>query len=158
MLVPALLAFCAVTLLAAPPASKGYRLAFEDNFSGTALDTAKWSPNYPWGTTHNHMANMQASQITVSGGYLNLKAEHRRSINSPWGYWDNGFNKYISFDYTSGAVHTQNKFHFTRGYLEARIKMPRPQSTWPAILDARRGVAAGNRRDGGAGQPHALFL
>lgn len=118
---------------AAPPSAKGYAMTFEDNFTATALDTTKWSYNYPWGTTHNHMANMQSSQVTLSGGYLNLKAEAFRSIWDPWGAWNEGFNKYINYDYTSGAIHTSGKYNFTRGYMEARIKMPAAQSTWPAF-------------------------
>ncbi|MBC8097797.1 MAG: RICIN domain-containing protein [Akkermansiaceae bacterium] len=134
-----LVAQTSVRIHAAPPPGKNYSIVLEDNFNGTTLDTTKWSYNYPWGTTHNHMANMQASQVTISAGYLNLKAEAFRSIWDPWGYWDNGFNKYISFDYTSGAIHSQGKKHFTRGYFEARIKMPWQTSTWPAFWTLQEG-------------------
>lgn len=129
---PQLFATLALTTAAASAAAPpGYNLVFQDNFDGTTIDSANWSYNYPWGTYHNHMANMQPSQVTVSGGTLKLKAENKRTIWDPWGVNTPGGWK--NLDYTSGAIHSQGKKNFTYGYFEARIKMPVPQSTWPAF-------------------------
>lgn len=46
-----------------------------DDFSGATLDQTKWSYHYPWGTTHNHDAVMDRSQVVVSDGSLKLIAE-----------------------------------------------------------------------------------
>ncbi len=132
ILIAGVLMLATLPALAAPPTGKGYVTVFEDNFSGTSLNTANWSHNYAWGTYHNHMANMNASQVTVSGGFLNLKAENFRSIWQPWGVTFEGFG-YLPFDYTSGAINSFGKKQFTRGYFEARIKMPPAESTWPAF-------------------------
>ena len=40
-----------------PPSIDGnWQLVFQDEFEGNTLDTSKWSPDYPWGNTHNHRA------------------------------------------------------------------------------------------------------
>lgn len=116
-----------------PPPGKGYVQVFADEFVGDTLNTALWSYNYPWGTTHNGQANMRPSQVTVSNGVLTLTAVAERSIWDPWGFWDNNANKYVPFDYTSGTVHTKGKASWRYGYFEGRFKMPAPVSTWPAF-------------------------
>lgn len=116
--------------LSAPPTGKPYVLAFEDNFDGTSLDLSKWSYNYPWGTYHNHMANMQSQQVTVTNGELVLTAIAQRTIWDPWGVNTPGGWK--NLDYTSGAVHTKDHFWVGRGYMEGRFWMPWQWSTWPA--------------------------
>lgn len=132
-------AFSVDAAVGAPPAAKGYVQVFNDEFTGTVLNTSKWNYNYPWGTTHNHRANMQPSQVVVSNGYLHLIAEARRSIWDPWGAWIDSLGKYVPFDYTSGAINSHGKAHFTYGYFEARIKMPWQQSTWPAFWMLQEG-------------------
>ena len=117
---------------AAPPPGKGYAPVLVDEFNGTKLDTTRWSYNYPWGTTHNHQANMQPSQVTVTNGVLTVTAIAKHTAASS-GYWDNGFNKWIPFAYTSGAIHTNGKERFHKGYFEGRFKLPNPVSTWPAF-------------------------
>lgn len=129
----------AAAALAAPPPGKGYVKVFEDNFELNRLDTTKWSHNYPWGTTHNHMANMRPQQVVVTNGTLVITALAERSIWEPWGQWHDGFNKYIPFDYTSGAINTSGKHHFTHGYIEGRFKLPTPLSTWPAFWTLQEG-------------------
>ncbi|MDP4208458.1 MAG: family 16 glycosylhydrolase [Bacteroidota bacterium] len=109
-----------------------WKLFFEDNFNGDTLDFSKWSYNYPWGTLHNHRANMQASQVKVKDGILSLVAKHERTIWDPWGKTDGTFG-YLSYDYTSGAIHSKGKMEVTYGYIEGRFKMPSTLGTWPAF-------------------------
>ncbi len=118
--------------LASPPPGKGYVPVFDDEFTGTSLNTSWWNYNYPWGTYHNGEANMNPSEVFVNNG-LTLQAEDRRSIWNPWGIWSNTFNKYIPFDYTSGTINTDGKESWHYGYFEGRFKMPPATSTWPAF-------------------------
>lgn len=122
---------------AAPPEGSGYgwKLVFEDNFDGTSLDTIKWGYNYTWGTTHNHAANMQSSQVTLSDGKLVLTAENRRSIWDPWGTTVDGV--YWPYDYTSGAIYSKSWFY--QGYFEGSLKLPGGIGTWPAFWMLKSG-------------------
>jgi len=89
-----------------------------DDFAGSTLDQTKWSYNYPWGTTHNHDAVMNPSQVVVRDGSLKLIAER----TGP------------GADFVSGTISTgYNKQTFNGGYIEARIKLPDTPGSWPAF-------------------------
>ncbi len=118
--------------IASPPPGKGYVPVFDDEFTGTTLNTSWWNYNYPWGTYHNAEANMSPAEVFVNNG-LTLQAENKRSIWNPWGFWSNTFNKYIPLDYTSGTINTDGKESWHYGYFEGRFKMPSATSTWPAF-------------------------
>jgi autotransporter-associated beta strand protein len=90
-----------------------------DDFSGTTLDQTKWSYNYPWGTTHNHRATMNADNAVLSNGVLSLVAQRTGS----------GTN-----DFRSGAISSgYTKTTFNGGYIEARILLPDTAGSWPAF-------------------------
>lgn len=121
--------------IAQPPGgTANWNLVFEDNFNGTSLDQSKWSYNYPWGRTHNHRAYMTDTMVTVKDGILTIKAINKRHPSAPAGtnQWESSFG-YLSFDYTSGAIHTQGKFGTTYGYIEGRFKASSTSGTWPAF-------------------------
>lgn len=111
----------------------GWLLVFEDEFNGTELDLSKWSQGYTWGRTHNHRAYMADEQVRVEDGRLKITAIDRRHPNAPDGTnkWSDQFG-YLSFDYTSGAIHSNGKFNVTYGYIEGRFKMS-GHGTWPAF-------------------------
>lgn len=125
------------SLLATPPEGTGYgwKLIFSDEFNNTSLDTTKWGYNYPWSTHHNHAANMQPSQVSVSNGILTLTAENRRSIWDPWGVTVDG--TYWPFDYTSGAIYSKTWIY--QGYFEASLKLSGGIGTWPAFWMLKSG-------------------
>lgn len=109
-------------------------LAFQDDFDGDSLDAKKWSKGYAWGATHNHRAYMAPEQVRIQDGKLVLEAVAKRHPSAPAGtdkYADQ-FG-YLSFDYTSGAVHTNGKFNFTFGKAVARCRIPSTLGTWPAF-------------------------
>jgi beta-glucanase (GH16 family) len=116
-----------------PGASTNWKLVFEDNFDGTKLDQSKWGYNYPWGNTHNHRAYMTDSMVTVKDGILSIKAINKRHPNAPAGTDKYPSFGYLSFDYTSGAIHSKGKFETTYGYIEGRFKVPSTSGTWPAF-------------------------
>lgn len=126
------IAICVSALAYAQP-DKNWNLIFEDEFHGYELDTTKWSYNYTWGKTHNHMAYMDEKQVRVNDGKLHITAIDKRHPDAPDGTdkWAHQFG-YVKFDYTSGAIHSNGKFNITYGYIEGRFKMS-GTGTWPAF-------------------------
>ena len=115
---------------AAPPPSAG--TLFDDEFDGGSLDLSKWQPN--WLGAGNDSVTppvngeeascYDPSQVSVSGGYLHLKAEARSCTA-------NG----KTYSYASGLVNSRSHFTFTHGHLEARVFVPGNGSAenWPAF-------------------------
>jgi autotransporter-associated beta strand protein len=94
-------------------------MLFADEFSGTSVDTYKWGTQFPWGATHNSDSYALASNLSVSNGILTQTAK-RESTNG--------------YDFSSAAMSTgYDKFTFTYGYAEARVKLPSKQGSWPAF-------------------------
>ena len=110
---------------AAPP--PGYHLIWGDEFSGTNLNSAKWSWGaLPWGGNYHNSS--YASYITAQDSYLSgagsLLLRCRNSgttINNTWIPWTEGF------------VHSDGKFNYTYGYAEIRARFPVMHGTWPAF-------------------------
>lgn len=117
--------------------SGSWALAFADEFSGHELDRTKWSPNYSWGKTHNHMAYMDPGQLAVSDGRLRITAVKERHPDAPTHAVHDG--KWYRLDYTSGAVQTANTFRFTDGYVEARMRLPGEIGAWAAFWTLGQG-------------------
>lgn len=109
-----------------------WELVFSDDFLGDSLDLTLWNYNYPWGTghTHNHRAYMIKENAVVADGILTIKAENERHPQAPEFVEHDGI-QYL--DFTSGIVTTFGKFHFTYGYIEARIKVSGTKGFWPAF-------------------------
>ena len=128
-----------------PPAvSKlNYKLAFSDNFNGTALDKQKWNTCYDsYNSQYDGCTNdgnnesewYKPSQVSVSGGNLVLTAQKQTTQGAtPKG-------NARTYDYTSGMVSSgryvykaPEKWSGSYGYYEARIKTPGGQAIWPAF-------------------------
>lgn len=116
----------------APDLSDGWGLVFNDDFDGTSLDTSNWNYNYPWGNTHTNNAYTAPENVSVSNGLLKIKAENKRHPDAPatTKTYDGTFN----LDYTSGAINTNNKFNFNKGYIEGRFKMPATSGFWSSFF------------------------
>lgn len=87
---------------------------FSDNFTGTALDRAKWGSNYkPSGLPREQM---DPTLVRLPGdGYLHLRAEKRSN-----GLW------------YSSSIDTKLTFQQKYGVFAARIKVPKGKGLWPA--------------------------
>ncbi len=100
----------------------GYHLTFDDEFSGTSLDTSKWIPQWTTGSEHPtaYKADQAlSSNVTVSGGELRLEAARGSTTDGR--------------PYSVGVVQTYNKFAQKYGYIEASIKVPAADGMWPAF-------------------------
>jgi len=95
-----------------------WKLTFDDEFSGTSLDTAKWSTGwYGSGITPPLDSAEQdcydPAQVSEGGGTLGLTLIRKSE--------DCGVSDQA---YTTGVVTTRGKFNFTYGFIEARVWLP----------------------------------
>ncbi|KAH7696848.1 hypothetical protein AAVH_36074 [Aphelenchoides avenae] len=94
------------------------QLIFSDEFNGNSLDRNKWNIEQGYLNVNNEKENYQPGNVQVTGGNLVITAKRQQMGNQ---------------QYTSGRINTQNKFSFTFGRAEARIKLPKVQGLWPAF-------------------------
>jgi beta-glucanase (GH16 family) len=97
----------------------GMTLVWQDEFSGTALNTDDW--NYEtggggWG--NNELEYYQSANTSVSNGYLIIKAKQESA----------GGNSY-----TSSRLTTQGKKTFQYGRVDIRALLPKGKGIWPAL-------------------------
>jgi len=87
------------------PASpvQGYKLAWSDEFNGTALDTSKWD----YRTDTKGFSVQQPANISVANGLLTIALKHE----------DAG-----ALHHTGGGVISKGAFKY--GYFESRFKIP----------------------------------
>lgn len=99
-------------------------VVWSDEFSGSAVDPAKWEMQIGdgcsiglcgWG--NNELQYYKAENATVSGGTLKITAKKERVQGK---------------SYTSARMRTLNRGDFTFGRFEARIKMSVGKGIWPA--------------------------
>jgi beta-glucanase (GH16 family) len=115
--------------------SGSWTKAFEDEFTGPALDQNKWLTCYPWAPDgcsigHDEAEWYQKQNVTTNSGELNLTA--KKETVQGWGK---------TWNYTSGMVTTgpdlqrnlPAKYAFKYGYVEARVWLPKGQGLWPAM-------------------------
>ncbi|MGZ0149146.1 CBM96 family carbohydrate-binding protein [Kribbella sp. WER1] len=95
-----------------------HRLTFDDEFSGTAVDTTKWETGWfkegiSDGVNSDNLQCYDSKQVTESGGFLNLTLAQRQATCR-------GGTK----DYVSGLVNTRKSFSQLYGSFEARVCLP----------------------------------
>jgi beta-glucanase (GH16 family) len=129
--------------LSAPAGFASSDLVYEENFSGTALNsdwhtyiTSNAANGWPWNTNgsggstpggpYNADYDMP-SQVSVSNGTLNLTA-----IQQPISGVNQGATAQ-TFPVTSGAVSGYGNFEFNGGYLQISMKGPSGDGAWPGL-------------------------
>lgn len=107
----------------------GWKLVFDDEFTGNSFDSSYWTTCYPWGCTPNdppreapfvERESYSPGNCSVSGGDLVLTA-----TAAPAGSGGR--------PYDSCLVQTYGKETFKYGYVEARIWLPGTASAFPAF-------------------------
>jgi hypothetical protein len=99
-----------------PAPGGGWTLVFNDDFSASNLNTSVWNTGY-WFSYNidNQLQAFRPENVRLNGGTLSLVAESRATTTT----WGDPAN------YASGAVTTRNKFTFTFGVAEARLRVPK---------------------------------
>ena len=101
----------------------GWKLTFDDEFSGATLDLSKWNPQDPWGRVRNRELQAYVKDaFEERDGVLRVKAE-RRSAE-----YDG-----VMRQYTSGMITTYGKFAQKYGWFEIRCRVPKGNGFWPAF-------------------------
>lgn len=114
-----------------PRAATG-TLIWADEFNGSGVNTANWNIDNGNPGVNNEREYYQAANATVTGGNLVITARQQSVGGQP---------------YTSAKLETYGKFSVTYGRIEARIKLPTFQGSWPAFW------MLGNSINTGAGWP-----
>jgi beta-glucanase (GH16 family) len=128
--------------LSTPSGYSANDLVFQEDFSGTTLNTAwhnyitsnaargaPWNSNGSGGSGPGGQFDADydmPSQVTVSNGTLNLTA-----IKAPVVGKNQGATQ--TFPITSGAVSSYGNFEFTGGYLQISMKAPAGDGAWPGL-------------------------
>ena len=109
-----------------------YKLVFNDEFDGNALDTSKWYTFYPYGPksrpdscsfcrTHISPNVYREANLELKSGLLVIRADRE---NDSW------FGK--EYEFTSGMVNSRQEFRTYSKY-EIRCKLPKGSQQWPAF-------------------------
>jgi beta-glucanase (GH16 family) len=114
------LLFASLTALSSLTA-QCWNLVWEDEFTGTTVNTANWGYDIGaggWGNNELQYYTSRVENAAVANGSLKIKALEE---------------SYSGSNYTSARMVTRNKVSFAYGKLEARIKLPTGQGIWPAF-------------------------
>jgi beta-glucanase (GH16 family) len=103
---------------ATSPRAVSYQLVWSDEFNGTSVNTGNWNLDNGNPGVNNEKEYYQSANATVTGGNLVITARQQTVGGQP---------------YTSAKLNTAGKFSMTYGRIEARIKLPMVQGTWPAF-------------------------
>jgi beta-glucanase (GH16 family) len=114
-----------------------WQLIWADEFDDNSIDPAKWSYEVNcWGGGNNEKQcyTTQAKNAFVADGMLNIVAlrEDFTGPAVPEGF-DGDTNATKTQPYTSARLRTKNKGDWRYGRIEARMKLPTGQGTWPAF-------------------------
>jgi len=114
---------------------------FEDNFSGTALDTTKWNTSPQW--DRQRRSTWRPDMVEVSGG--NLRIKYRRDTELGNALAQPSTNRRFTKEQnasswirtggvrTIGTRYTERMFENSYGWYEARIKFPKTEGMWGAF-------------------------
>lgn len=122
-----------------PYTPSGWKMIWNDEFTGNKLDTTKW--NYQegflldendintagWG--NQELEYYTRDNVSVSDGSLNILMKKQSKEFSQ----KNDSTKKATAKYSSGKITTQNKFSVKYGRVDFRAKMPTGTGVWPAM-------------------------
>ncbi|MFA9558160.1 family 16 glycosylhydrolase [Evansella sp. AB-rgal1] len=97
---------------------EGWNLIWQDEFERNELDENKWNTEYWAAEKNNELQFYTPNNVRVSEGNLHLVSRRE---------------DYKGRHYTSGAIHTKDKFSFRYGKAEMKAKLPSGQGIFPAF-------------------------
>ncbi|WP_249414100.1 MULTISPECIES: glycoside hydrolase family 16 protein [Alteribacter] len=97
---------------------KKWRLIWRDEFEEDALDTSRWNTEYWPAEKNNELQYYTPENVSVRNGNLILSSK---------------IEIYEDRSYTSGAVHSKDKFSFKYGKIEMRARLPEGKGMFPAF-------------------------
>lgn len=100
---------------------KEWKLVWQDDFKGNAIDSTKWSKITKGGSDWNRHMSDDTACYAIHGGNLYL-----RGINNPDTVKDARL-------FLTGGVFSKGKFAFQYGRVEIRAKLECAQGAWPAM-------------------------
>jgi beta-glucanase (GH16 family) len=121
----------AVPAADAATAKPGYRLTFQDEFDGTALDMSRW--NYgrtPKDAVKAPKLIQDTYPCEVKDGVLNLRIEKRRRTCEIKPGDMTEYSAKALATYTAPGIATWNKFQQAYGWFEIRCRMPKAYGIW----------------------------
>ncbi len=136
-----LLALAAMAVpLPAQAAAADWQLIWSDEFTGPAIDSAKWSFDVDcWGGGNNERQcyTDHKDNARIVDGALVITALHER-VSGPALPASQRANPakpgdLVTRDYTSARLTTRGKAAWRYGRIEVRASLPQGQGTWPAI-------------------------
>jgi beta-glucanase (GH16 family) len=105
------------------------RLVWQDEFSGTALDPAKWqydtSRNKQGWFNGERQYYSAGKNLRVARGLITIEARHEKLDPARFPDWGGQ-------EYTSAKIFSKGA-GWTYGFYEVRAKLPCARGTWPAI-------------------------
>lgn len=106
-----------------PSSYVGYKLAWSDEFTESAINTNYWQydlGNGGWG--NQELECYTDSNASIANGYLVIQAKQQTVTY-------NG----VTSNYTSSRMNTGGKFSFQYGRVDIRAKLPVQPGMWPAL-------------------------
>jgi beta-glucanase (GH16 family) len=116
--------------------SRTWKLVFEDNFSGSEVDTSQWLFTFPW-YSMNFAQFYDKDHVYLENGHLIFFGEKNDTNAKGVPYLPaeeiihDGFQNFRKFLYKSGMLYHKQGFHF--GKFEIRCKIPEGSGLWPAF-------------------------
>jgi beta-glucanase (GH16 family) len=104
------------------PPQRVWKLAFQDDFDGSALNENLWATQFPWGRDRSTVGELQyyaPDAFKVANSKLQITAQPTQPG--------------ATHLYNSGLISTYKSFATQYGRFEIRCKIPRGKGLWPAF-------------------------
>lgn len=116
---------------------KGWELVWQDEFNGDKLDDSKWNVVVNcWGGGNNEQQCYvdKADNFEFENGALHIVARKEDYTGPAERQGSPNYETSTkTLPYTSGRIRTNDKGDWKYGRIEARIRLPHGQGTWPAF-------------------------
>ncbi len=117
----------------------GWKMIWNDEFSGDSLDTTKWGYQEGYlldendintaGWGNQELEYYTRDNVSVKDGNLNILMKRQAKEFTQ----KNDLTKKATAQFSSGKITTQNKFSVKYGRVDFRAKMPTGTGVWPAM-------------------------